>query len=203
LHIFKETKNSLQDGGYRYVGYITHDANGKSNMQKMIPRLGSADELENIIDSQKIKLVVLALEKSEQASLENLISRLSEKDVEIKIQPNTLDILSGSVKTINVMGAALIDLQTGLMPEWQQNIKKIIDIVTALLGLILLSPLILFAAIRVWLSSKGPVFFVQERIGYKGDRFVCLNFAQWLMMLKQMDLPFHQIMIHVLPAGEK
>lgn len=181
LCIYKETKNSLQDGGYRYVGYITQDANGKSNMQKMIPRLGSTDELENIIDSQKIKLVVLALEKSEQASLENFISRLSEKDVEIKIQPNTLDILSGSVKTINVMGAPLIDLQTGLMPEWQQNIKKIIDIVTALLGLILLSPLILFAAIRVWFSSKGPVFFVQERIGYKGKSFRMYKFRSMVV----------------------
>ena len=130
---------------------------------------------------QKIKLVVLALEKSEQASLENFISRLSEKDVEIKIQPNTLDILSGSVKTINVMGAPLIDLQTGLMPEWQQNIKKIIDIVTALLGLILLSPLILFAAIRVWFSSKGPVFFVQERIGYKGKSFRMYKFRSMVV----------------------
>ena len=163
-------------GGYRYVGYISHEANGKNNIQKMIPKLGTADELEHIIDSQKIKLVVLAMEKSEQSKLENIINRLSEKDVEIKIQPNTIDILSGSVKTINVMGAPLIDLQTGLMPEWQQNIKKLIDVVAAILGLILLSPLMLFAALRVWLSSKGTIFFVQERIGYKGKAFRMYKF---------------------------
>lgn len=176
VRIFKETKNNLQDGGYRYVGYISHEANGKNNIQKMIPKLGTADELEHIIDSQKIKLVVLAMEKSEQSKLENIINRLSEKDVEIKIQPNTIDILSGSVKTINVMGAPLIDLQTGLMPEWQQNIKKLIDVVAAILGLILLSPLMLFAALRVWLSSKGTIFFVQERIGYKGRAFRMYKF---------------------------
>jgi hypothetical protein len=55
--------------------------------------------------------------------MEKIIDRLSEKDVEIKILPDTLDILSGSVKTSNVFGAVLIDLHTGLMPVWQQNIK--------------------------------------------------------------------------------
>ncbi|MEI9908800.1 MAG: hypothetical protein WDO71_03490 [Bacteroidota bacterium] len=79
------------------------------------------DQLESIIEKNNIQQVVLAMEKSEHVLLENIINRLSEKDVEIKIQPSTLDILSGSVKTSSVMGAALIDLKTGLMPDWQQN----------------------------------------------------------------------------------
>jgi exopolysaccharide biosynthesis polyprenyl glycosylphosphotransferase len=116
------------------------------------------------------------MEKNEQSLLEKIISRLSEKDVEIKIQPNTLDILSGSVKTSNVMGAALIDLQTGLMAEWQQNIKKLVDTGISLISLVLLSPLMLYAAIRVRFSSKGPVFFSQERIGYKGKPFMMYKF---------------------------
>src|SRR4029078_7550161 len=118
------------------------------------------------IDADNIQLVVLAMGKSEQKLLESIINRLSEKDVEIKIQPDTLDILSGSVKTNNVLGAALIDLQTGLLPEWQQNIKRLVDVVIALSGLIILSPFILYVALRVRFSSKGPVFFSQERIGY-------------------------------------
>jgi len=66
------------------------------------------------------------------------------------------------------MGAPLIDLHTGLMPEWQQNIKRLLDVVIALFGLILLSPLMIYAAIRVKFSSGGPILFSQERIGYKG-----------------------------------
>jgi len=57
------------------------------------------------------------------------------------------------------------------MPRWQQNIKGAIDIVVSLLGLSLLSPLILYAAIRVRLSSPGPIIYSQERIGYKGKPF--------------------------------
>lgn len=78
--------------------------------------------------------------------------------MEVKIQPSTLDILSGSVKTMSVMGAALIDLQTGLMQQWEQNIKRLIDVLASLISLILLSPFLLYLALRVKLSSAGPIF---------------------------------------------
>jgi polysaccharide biosynthesis protein PslA len=178
--ILKETEKNLLDGGYKYIGFITPDNNGKKGIHKMIPKLGDFEKLENIIDENNIRLVVLALEKSEQSLVENIINRLSEKDVEIKIQPDTLDIISGSVRTINVMGAALIDLQTGLMPDWQQNIKRLIDIVSSLIAAIVLSPLILYAAIRVKLSSRGPIFYTQERIGYKGKPFRMIKFRSMI-----------------------
>ena len=180
LRIFKETEKSLHDGGYRYTGFITPDNSEKNSIHRLIPKLGTVDELEKIIEANDIQLVVLAMEKSEQTLLENIINRLSEKDVEIKIQPNTLDILSGSVKTSNVMGAALIDLQTGLMPEWQQNIKRLFDISVALFGSILLSPLMLYTAIKVKLSSKGSIFFSQERVGYKGKPFRMYKFRSMI-----------------------
>jgi len=178
--IFKETEKSLHDGGYRYAGLISTETNGKNGVHKSLPKLGTVDDLERIIDADNIQLVVLAMGKSEQKLLETIINRLSEKDVEIKIQPDTLDILSGSVKTSSVMGAALIDLQTGLMPEWQQNIKRLVDVGVALFGLILLSPLMLYVALRVKFSSKGTILFAQERIGYKGKPFLMYKFRSMI-----------------------
>jgi len=180
ITIYKKTEKNLLDGGYHYIGFVTPDHNGKNGIQKMIPKLGTTDQLENIIDQNNIHQVVLAMEKSEHILLEKIIDRLSEKDVEIKIQPSTLDILSGSVKTSSVMGAALIDLKTGLIPDWQQNIKRLLDVIAALLALILLSPLLLFAAIRVKFSSKGQIFYSQERIGYKGKPFRLYKFRSMI-----------------------
>ncbi len=176
IRVYKETAKNLHDGGYRYTGFVTPDNTGKNGIHKLIPKLGTIDELERIIETNNIQLVVLAMEKSAPPLLEDIINRLSEKAVEIKIQPNTLDILSGSVKTSNVMGAALIDLQTGLMPEWQQNIKRLIDISVAVFGSVLLLPLMLYAGLKVKFSSKGPVFISQERIGYKGRPFRMYKF---------------------------
>ncbi len=174
--IFRETEKNLHDSGYRYTGLVTATNEGKNGSYKFLPKLGTHEELERIIDNHQIKLVVLAIDKKEQLLLEEMIKRLSEKDVEVKILPNTMDILSGSVKTSNVMGAPLIDLQTGLIPRWQQNIKGLLDVGIALFGLLLLSPLMLYAAIRVKLSSKGPVIFTQDRIGYKGKPFRMYKF---------------------------
>jgi len=176
INIYTKTEKNLLDGGYHYIGFVTPDYSGKNGIQKMIPKLGTTDQLETIIDQNNIHQVVLAMEKSDHALLEKIIDRLSEKDVEIKIQPSALDILSGSVKTSSVMGAPLIDLKTGLMPDWQQNIKRLLDVVAALAGLIILSPLLLFAAIRVKFSSPGSILYTQERIGYKGKPFHMYKF---------------------------
>lgn len=176
IRIFRETERNLHDGGYRYTGFVNPGQSGKNGFHKLLPKLGPLEELENIIDRHQIRLVVLALEKTQQPVLENIINRLSEKDVEIKIQPDILDILAGSVKTSNVMGAALIDLHTGLMPEWQLHIKRLLDVIAALLGLTVLSPLLLYIALRVKLSSKGSIFYSQERVGYKGKAFRMYKF---------------------------
>ena len=121
-------------------------------------------------------MVIIAVDKQDQTLIEHIINRLSEKDVAIKIRANTLDILAGAVRTNNVLGAVLIDLHTGLMPEWQQHIKRVIDVMISFLGLIVLSPLLLYIAIKVSLSSKGPVFYKQERVGYKGKLFQLYKF---------------------------
>ena len=186
IRIFRETEKQLHTDGYRYSGYLQLQPNGKNGIQKFLPKLGSVNDLESIIDQYKIHQVVLAIERSEQSLLENILNRLSEKDVEVKIQPNTLDILSGSVKTSNVLGAPLIDLQTGLMPQWQEHIKRLIDTLFALSGLIILSPLFFYIALRIRFSSKGAIIFSQERIGYKGKPFRMYKFRSMFMDAEKM-----------------
>ena len=97
FRIYQESKKSLALEGYYVNGYIgTINENGKA---KNLLQLGALEHLENIIDEKKLKLLILAIEKSNHSLIEKVIDRLSEKDVEVKIQPDTLDILSGSVKT--------------------------------------------------------------------------------------------------------
>ena len=176
IRIFHETEKNQKSDGYFYTGYVSLSEFAKNGASKVLPKLGTIASLESIIDTNNIHQVVLAMEKSDQPLVENIIDRLSEKDVEIKISPDIMDILSGSVRTSNVMGAMLIDLKTAPMPEWQQNIKRLLDIIAAAFGLLILSPLLIYVAIRVRFSSSGPLFFSQERIGYKGRPFLMYKF---------------------------
>jgi polysaccharide biosynthesis protein PslA len=179
--IFHQTEKNLRSDGYYYAGYVALSQFGKNGTSKKLPTLGYIESLESIIDNNNIHQVVLAMEKSEHAMVENIINRLSEKDVEVKILPDTLDILSGSIRTSNVMGALLIDFRTALMPEWQQNIKRLIDVAAAVFGTIILSPLLLYVALRVKFSSKGSIFYSQQRIGFKGKPFTMYKFRSMYM----------------------
>jgi exopolysaccharide biosynthesis polyprenyl glycosylphosphotransferase len=171
--LFRDTAAKLKQSGIYYSGFISDEQNG---LTRYLPHLGTMQQLEEIIDRHKVHLVVVAMENANKKAVEAIINRLSEKEVDIKIIPSTLDILAGSVKTKNVLGPALTDIRSRLMPEWQHNIKRLTDIIIAVSGLIILSPLFLYVAIRVRLSSLGPVFFSQERIGYKGKPFTIHKF---------------------------
>ena len=162
--------------GLHPVGFITSNGAGKNGLSKWIPYKGSLDDAETIIQAERITQVIIAFDKHEEHLVAPMISRLSEKDVAIKLVPNTLDILYGSVKTNNVVGGMFIDIHTGLMPYWQQNIKRLIDIVISMIAPVILLPLYLFVMIRVKVSSPGPVFYMQERIGLKGKPFMIWKF---------------------------
>ena len=175
IKMYNEVEKKLKTEGYDLVGYVGMEAETVLE-QSELPHLATLPQLEQVIDQQDIQLVVITLDRNEQSMLENIIKRLSEKDVEIKIKPNTIDILSGSVKASNIFGAVLIDLKTGLMPDWQQNVKRFLDFIIALIAFILLLPFMLYIAFGFGFSSKGPIIYMQQRIGYKGKPFIMYKF---------------------------
>jgi polysaccharide biosynthesis protein PslA len=172
--VFNESEKNLEREGFFVDGYISPGKNNETS--PFLKLLGNLEQLEQYIEEQNISLVIIAIDKSEQALIATIINRLSEKDVAIKIQASTLDILAGSVRTSNIMGPVLIDLHTGLMPEWQLHIKRVIDVILSFFLLLLLAPLLFYIIIKVRLSSTGPILFIQERIGFKGKPFYMYKF---------------------------
>jgi lipopolysaccharide/colanic/teichoic acid biosynthesis glycosyltransferase len=57
------------------------------------------------------------------------------------------------------------------MNSWQKLVKRLLDVMISILGLLFLSPLIIYVVIRVHFSSAGPVVYSQERVGRKGKKF--------------------------------
>ncbi|HTL06999.1 MAG TPA: sugar transferase [Chitinophagaceae bacterium] len=171
--IYTHTREQLRQSGIYYSGIVTNDAPQPASPLR---HLGQLPALETVIDQYAIAHIVLAFENPDRKETELLINRLGEKEVDINIVPSTLDIIAGSVKTENVLSPLLASIATNLIPQWQQNVKRLLDIIVSISGMILLSPLMLYVALRVRLSSKGPIFFSQERIGYKGKPFFIHKF---------------------------
>ena len=189
LEIYKEIYNQRHPSYFSSIGFVSADAFSGNGLSAYLPRLGSLAQVEHIIDTKQVTQVIVSLDKSELQQQQNMLARLSEKDVLIKIAPDNFDILAGSVKTGNVMGATLIDISTSIMPAWQENVKRAIDALASLTGLIVLSPVLLFVALRTKLSSNGSILYVQERIGYKGKPFKIYKFRSMYMNAEQNGIP--------------
>lgn len=176
VNLYNAISSNKEKTGYRIAGYANTNGNNGSALPEAIVKLGNAADAVSIISNNRIEEVIIAVEKKERGQLEKILQQLSETEVNIKLTADTVDIITGSVKTNNVLGVPLIELQSGLMPQWQQHIKRLLDIVAGIFSIIILMPLFIYTAIRVKLSSRGNLFYLQERIGYKGRPFTMIKF---------------------------
>lgn len=175
LTLYDAFTGSNQKSGYAITGFLNTNGNGVQ-LPQHINKYSNLNQLAEVITIEKIEEVIITVEKQERELLTKILQQLSDKDVNIKITPDAVDIITGAVQTSNVMGVPLIDVHGGVLSSWQKNVKRFVDVVFSLIALIGLSPLILYAAIRTMLSSKGPVLYFQERIGYKGIPFTIYKF---------------------------
>ncbi|MDB5202358.1 MAG: exopolysaccharide biosynthesis polyprenyl glycosylphosphotransferase [Ferruginibacter sp.] len=179
--LYETFAKANDDSGYRITSFL--NVNGKSVhlLPDPIHKYEGLENISEIISKEHIEEVIIAVEKHERDLITAILQKLSNKEVNIKITPDTLDIISGALQTNNVMGVPLIDIHSGLLPGWQQNIKRIVDIVVSLFAMILLLPLFIYTIIRVRFSSPGPLFYLQERIGYKGKPFMMYKLRSMLV----------------------
>ncbi len=178
VELYEEITGRQYSLGYHFVGFV--DSNGRSHnhLEHSLPLLGKIKDIETLITQYNIEEVIIAIETSEQNKIKHILNILDQftDRILIKIIPDMYDIIVGTVKMNHLHGAVLIEIDTELLPKWQKIIKRTLDIILSGLSLIILSPLYLYIAIRVRLSSNGPIFFMQERIGKSGNPFNIIKF---------------------------
>lgn len=178
VDLYEEVMSRPYSLGHRFVGYI--DSNGKSTnyLENKLQKLGKLSDIGKVIADHEIEEVIVAVETSEHGKLKQILDDLFDfsQQILIKVIPDTYDIMLGSVKMNHIYGAVLIEIEQDLMPNWQKVIKRMMDIGISLIALIILLPVILYTMLRVRLSSNGPIFYKQERIGLNGKPFDIYKF---------------------------
>jgi exopolysaccharide biosynthesis polyprenyl glycosylphosphotransferase len=168
--------NQPRSTGNRFIGFISVSKHDNYLMERHIPHLGSLHNIQKVLTEHPVEEVIIAIESSEHELLKKIINRLEYRKVTIKVIPDMYDILTGMVKMSSIIGTPLIQISHDLMPAWEVNLKRIIDVVTSVFALIILSPAYLFLTIGVKLTSRGPVFYSHERIGRYGKPFTIYKF---------------------------
>ncbi len=174
--IYRQISESPVALGNLFKGFVYSGVEGANGMSAYLPQLGTLEDLEKIIDGEEIEEVIVAVDSSEHHLLDSLLTRLSNRPVVVKVLPGLHDIIAGFVKTENVYDAVLIHIEPNLMSDWQRVCKRVIDVSVSAGSLLLLSPFLLFTALKVRLSSPGPIFYKQLRIGLHGVPFYIYKF---------------------------
>ena len=174
--IFKEIEEEVKPSGRRLIGFLNVYDKKEYKLAEFLPRLGSYREIEQIVKEHDVEEVIIAIERSEVETMKVLLSVVDTTNANVKIIPAMQDLVFGTVKQSAIWQAPLVQVTPELMPVWQRVVKRAFDIVASLLALIILSPVFLACAIIVKATSKGPIFYAQERIGKDGKPFKMAKF---------------------------
>lgn len=169
----KHLVTSFEDNPWlpdRIIGVIDNSVKGRHEWDNSLaPWLGCTRDLEALVQQHRIRRVYIALPLSCSDMIENIYSKLADKNVDIIWAPDifALKLLNHSVS--EMAGVPLISLsETPMAREGLVLAKSFMDVVIASIALLLLSPLMITVALAVKLTSPGPVFFRQQRHGCDG-----------------------------------
>jgi Undecaprenyl-phosphate glucose phosphotransferase len=162
--------------GYRVVGFAS-DIVPESGITAA-PILGNFDDIGDIIKTQQVDLVIVALSGRASHELFDIIMRAEDAHVEVKLYPDAFTLITNNVVSENeVAGLPLLNVRNGALANpFNQFLKRLFDITFASLLLLVAAPLMMLIAVLIKLESAGPAFFVQPRVGIDGIPFPTIKF---------------------------
>jgi len=172
VRLAEDLLTQTRPAGNKIVGFLTVNERESYPLEKYTPNLGSYKNLQKVINELDVEEIVIAIESSEHKLLSEILTLLENRTHTVWGIPDLFDLLSNTAKTNTIFGTPLLKISNGLMPVWQENVKRLLDVVISIISIIIFSPVYIALAISIKLSSKGPVMYKQERIGKFGKPFM-------------------------------
>ena len=181
LETYKHIETNYISSGNLFVGFVTVNGSVNEELSNVLTNLGTYKELIPLIEKHHIEEIIIAIEPHEHEKIHEIITSLRYTNVILKVTPDLKDILLGRARINTIFYTPLIVIHFGLLQPWQTFLKRMMDIVISCIAMILLIPVYLFIAITIKLTSKGSVFYQQERIGLHGKPFKMHKFRTMCM----------------------
>jgi len=165
------------DFGYRLVGYVDDERRLKDPAAFQVPWLGRVEDLPRVISSEVIDEVFITLPiKSQYSRIEAAITILEEQGIMVHLFSDLFPHKLARSRAWEFEGAPLVSLHSAPSISWRTEAKRVIDFVGSVGLLLVLLPLFGLVALAIRIDSSGPIFFIQERMGYNKRRFRMIKF---------------------------
>jgi exopolysaccharide biosynthesis polyprenyl glycosylphosphotransferase len=172
LHTLGEARGGID---YTFVGALTPSGDGVG-----IPRLGSVDDLSDVLlDHEVDELIVNGADVRDQ-QLVDVVERAHQRGVQVRVAPTTADILRHRAEYVPGQAVPLFELRPPVFAGFDWAVKRTFDLVVASAVLILGFPLWVLIAGAIKLDSRGPILYRDLRVGLGEREFGMIKFRTML-----------------------
>jgi len=163
--------------GYRVMGFLSDSAPIGADILGL-PVLGRPAQLGRVIRATQADEVIVALSGRSTSDLLEVVSLAEDEAVAIKVYPDTFQLITNNELSIgDLSDLPLISVKNAALDNpWNRALKRALDIVVTTVLLLAGAPLMALVAVAIRLDSRGPVFFLQERVSLDGTPFWMIKF---------------------------
>jgi Undecaprenyl-phosphate glucose phosphotransferase len=171
------TIRRLPELGYRVQGFLS-DSEPVGAVVDDLPVLGATRALGRVVRTTRADEVIIALSGRTSSEIFDIVALAEDESVEIKLYPDSFQLITNNGVSIgDISGLPLLPVKNiALDNPLNQGLKRALDVIVAGVVLTFASPVLLLIAALIRLESRGPVFFVQERVGLDNRPFPTLKF---------------------------
>ena len=161
--------------GLRIVGLVLHTNGHRAKVG--YPILGDLEEIQDIITRYAIREIVFASKQSWKDRFLNSLSQVqASTSVRVAIIPSPFEMVIGRLRHVNIHDTPLIELSRNPNEPLERFLKRSFDLFLSGIGLVVCLPVVILIALAIKLTSSGPVFYHQERVGWGGKIFKVIKF---------------------------
>lgn len=162
--------------GYQVVGFVDDNPEKGCKDIGRFRGLGSIDNLPRIVQEEGVDEVIITLPWMYHRKIVSIMAQCEREGVRARLVPDLFQMSLSRMDVDNLGGIPMIGIKDISITGWKLAFKRAMDFTIALVGLIVLSPLMLLIALAIKLDSPGPVLFRQVRVGKEGRHFVLYKF---------------------------
>ncbi len=174
--VARRTARGIAHAGWTGMHVLGFIENEPTRYTSDLPIIGKVVDLPRLVLEHGISQVFIALPLQRYHEARKVYDTLSQSIVEVRLILDAAPLTPLSLSTTKIDGLTVVGLRDNPHLGLNRAVKRSMDLVFASLGLLILSPLMILLAALVKLTSRGPIFYTQERCGLNGQRFQMVKF---------------------------
>ncbi|MBI2835996.1 MAG: undecaprenyl-phosphate glucose phosphotransferase [Acidobacteria bacterium] len=162
--------------GFKILGFIDDRAGGDHLGYRGLPLLGTLEEAAEIFQRENVDQLYVALPLEEHVKMLGVIEAASREYVDVRVVPDLLQFIALRARIEDLDGIPIINIHDVPLNAFNSGVKRVLDAAISTVALLVLAVPFALIAIAIRLTSPGPVFYRQERMGLDGQPFIVHKF---------------------------